>query len=247
MLIALMTDIHGNREAFAACLAHARLMSVERLVLLGDFVGYGADPEWVVDTAMDLVSGGAVALLGNHDAAIDGPGEEDMNSLAREAIRWTRNRLAARHRDFLARLPLTREEEDRLYVHANGYAPATWDYITGPVQAARHFTLTGARLTFCGHVHVPMLYHVSATGKVGDFVPVTGSDIPLLSSRSWLCVVGAVGQPRDGVAAANYALFETGSRCLRCFRVPYDVDAAARKIREAGLPERLAQRLEAGR
>ncbi len=170
-----------------------------------------------------------------------------MNSLAQEAIRWTRSRLTPGQRQFLSTLPLSHEEGDTLYVHANGYAPAAWDYITGPVEAARHFTRSEARLTFCGHVHVPMLYHMSATGKVGEFVPPTGSDIPLLTSRSWLAVVGAVGQPRDGVPAANYAVMDTDRGILRFLRVPYDVGTAARKIREAGLPEKLALRLERGR
>jgi diadenosine tetraphosphatase ApaH/serine/threonine PP2A family protein phosphatase len=247
MLIALMTDIHGNREAFAACLAHARLLRADRLVLLGDYVGYGADPAWVVETVMGLVSEGAIALAGNHDAAIDGPGEEDMNSLAREALRWTRDRLGPSHRAFLSRLPIAWDEDGILCVHANGYAPENWDYITSPVQAGRHFAYTGAQLTFCGHVHVPMLYHRSTTGKVGEFTPVTGTDIPLLTSRSWLCVIGAVGQPRDGIPAANYALFDSETRNVRYLRVPYDVSAAARKVREAGLPEKLARRLESGR
>jgi diadenosine tetraphosphatase ApaH/serine/threonine PP2A family protein phosphatase len=247
MLVALMTDIHGNREAFSACLAHARLLSAQRFILLGDYVGYGADPAWVVETVMELVGNGAIALLGNHDAAIDGLEERDMNSLAQEAIRWTRDRLSPEHRQFLSSLPLTHEEGETLYVHANGYAPGNWDYVSGPIQAARHFTRTGARLTFCGHVHVPMLYHMSTTGKVGEFTPMTGSDIPLLTSRSWLAVVGAVGQPRDGVAAANYALLDTNRRVLRFLRVPYDVTTAARKVREAGLPEKLALRLERGR
>jgi len=105
MLIAILTDIHGNREALSACLAHARLISVDRLIFLGDYVGYGADPAWVVDQVRGLVDKGAVALLGNHDAAIDGS-DEDMNSVAREAIRWTRNQLGSEQRRFLADLPL---------------------------------------------------------------------------------------------------------------------------------------------
>lgn len=246
MLVALLTDIHANREALEACLAHARLMSAERLVFLGDYVGYGADPVWAVETVMRLVGEGAVALLGNHDAAIEGS-DTDMNSLAREAIAWTRTQLGPEHRAFLARLPLTRDEGGVLYVHANGYAPRTWDYISGPIEAMRHLTRTGAWLTFCGHVHVPMLYHLSATGKIGEFVPLPGTDIPLLPSRSWVAVVGAVGQPRDGVPAANYALYDTEQRILRYLRVPYDVARAAAKVRAAGLPERLAARLEGGR
>jgi diadenosine tetraphosphatase ApaH/serine/threonine PP2A family protein phosphatase len=246
MLIALLTDIHGNREALAACLDHTRLMKADRLIFLGDYVGYGADPAWVLDTVMGLVRTGAVALLGNHDAAIDGS-DADMNRLAREAIGWTRLQLSEDHRAFLSGLPMTYEEGDTLYVHANGYAPRSWDYILGPVEAARNLTRTPYRLTFCGHVHVPMLYSMSATGKVGQFAPEPGIDIPLLSSRSWLAVIGAVGQSRDGHPVAHYALYETESRHLRFMRVAYDCSEAARKIRAAGLPEPLAARLELGR
>jgi predicted phosphodiesterase len=246
MLIALLTDIHGNREALTACLAHAQNQSVDRLIFLGDYVGYGADPAWVVETVMGLVSEGAVALLGNHDAAVDGS-DIEMNNVARDAIRWTRGQLDPRHRNFLAGLPLVREEGDTLYVHANGYAPRNWDYISGPIEAARHFHRVAARLTFCGHVHVPMLYHMSPTGKVGDFSPVTGTDIPLLPSRNWLAVIGAVGQPRDGNPAAGYATYDSDTRHLRYIRVPYDFESAARKVRVAGLPEQLATRLERGR
>jgi diadenosine tetraphosphatase ApaH/serine/threonine PP2A family protein phosphatase len=246
MLLALLTDIHANREALEACLAHARLLKAERMIFLGDYVGYGADPVWVVETVMDLVAHGAIALLGNHDDAVDGS-DANMNSLARDAIAWTREQLGPQHRKFLSRLPLTREEDDVLYVHANGYAPRGWDYISGPVEAMHHLTRTGKALSFCGHVHVSMLYHRAPTGKVGEFTPEPGADIPLLPSREWLAVIGAVGQPRDGIPAANYALFDSDRRVLRFLRVPYDVRKAASKIRAAGLPERLALRLELGR
>lgn len=246
MLIALLTDIHGNREAFSAVLAHARAQNVDRFILLGDYVGYGADPAWVVDTVRMLVDQGAIALLGNHDAAIDDT-DEDMNIIAQEAIRWTRGQLGMEQRSFLANLPLIHEEGNVLYVHANGFAPRSWHYISDTLEAARHFSRVEAHITFCGHVHVPMLYHMSTTAKVGTFSPVSDNEIPLLPTRTWLAVIGAVGQPRDGVPAANYAIFDTARQSLRYFRVPYDNMEAARKVREAGLPEKLAQRLEEGR
>ncbi|HZH53584.1 MAG TPA: metallophosphoesterase family protein [Microvirga sp.] len=246
MRIGILTDIHANREAFSACLAHARSHSVDRMLLLGDYVGYGADPIWAVETVMRLVDDGAVALQGNHDAAVE-DSDEDMNSLAQEAIRWTRAQLGPEHRAFLAGLPLIHEEGSVLYVHANGYAPRSWDYISGPLDAVRHFSRVDSKITFCGHVHVPMLYHMSPTAKVGAFAPVADTDIPLLPTRSWLAVIGAVGQPRDGLAAANYAVFDTANQNLRYLRVPYDSAAAAAKIRRAGLPEALALRLEQGR
>ena len=117
MLIALFADIHANRQAFSACLAKAREQGAERIVLLGDYVGYGADPEWTVNTVMELVGKGATAILGNHDSAIGNP-REQMNVEAQMVIEWTRGELGSAQREFLAGLPLTRDEDDRLYVHS---------------------------------------------------------------------------------------------------------------------------------
>jgi diadenosine tetraphosphatase ApaH/serine/threonine PP2A family protein phosphatase len=245
MLIALMSDIHANREAFSACLAHAASYPVDRYVFLGDYVGYGADPEWAVDTIIAYVDRGAIALLGNHDEAIS-VDRVQMNEIALAAIEWTRKRLDARHREFLASLPLTINEADRLYVHASAWAPGAWHYVTDVYEARQSFQVTTRRVTLCGHVHVPELYHLSATAKIGAFTPVAGIGIPLLPQRRWLAVIGAVGQPRDGIPAACYAVLDEEESTLTYVRVPYDVAAAAAKIRAAGLPSILAVRLEQG-
>src|SRR6266516_4518278 len=216
MLIALMSDIHANREAFSACLAHAASYPVDRYVFLGDYVGYGADPGWAVDTVMDHVERGAIALLGNHDEAISAA-RVQMNEVALAAIEWTRTRLDARQREFLSRLPLTMEEADRLYVHASAQTPAAWHYVTDVHEARQSFDATARRATFCGHVHVPELYHLSVAGKIGAFEP-----------------------------AACYAVLDEERRTLTYVRVPYDVAGAGTKIRAAGLPSILAVRLEQG-
>ena len=109
MLLAVFSDIHGNRQAFEACLKVARAKGVERFVLLGDFVGYGADPEWVVDTVMGLVREGAIAVRGNHDEAVNTT-TEAMNAEAQIAIEWTRGRLDVAQRRFLAELPMLVDE-----------------------------------------------------------------------------------------------------------------------------------------
>src|SRR5881392_3965004 len=153
MLIALMTDIHANREAFSACLTHAASCPVDRYVFLGDYVGYGADPGWAVDTVMDHAARGAIAILGNHDEAISAA-EVQMNPVELAAIEWTRTRLDARQREFLAGLPLTIEEADRLYVHASAWAPAAWHYVTDGHEARQSLEAAASRVTFCGHVHV---------------------------------------------------------------------------------------------
>ena len=245
MRIALFSDVHGNREAFAACLADAAGRGHDRIVLLGDYVGYGADPSWVVDTCARLVEDGAAALLGNHDQAVFGS-DEDMNSRARAAIRWTRDRLDAAQIKWLRKLPLMLREEDRLFVHANGWAPESWGYVTSAREAERSMRRTDARATFCGHTHVPVLYHMAQDRPAAPFVPVPDRPIPLLTTRRWLAVIGAVGQPRDGIPAACYGLYDTDRRELTIRRVAYDIDAAAEKIRAAGLPASLADRLYRG-
>jgi len=165
MWIGLFSDIHANREALEASLEHARRAGISRFIFLGDYVGYGADPAFAVDTVMREVEAGAVALLGNHDAAIS-TGTGGMNHIAAEAIDWTRPRLDRTQFEFLTRLPLTFEDGNRLFVHASANTPERWEYIISIESAARSFRATRAQATFCGHVHVPQLYELSPTGKL---------------------------------------------------------------------------------
>ena len=247
MLIALMADLHANREAFAACLEHAERQGAQRLAFLGDVVGYGADPEWVTEAVMARVARGAVAVLGNHDEAAVGRGRGGMNATAEAAIAWTRGRLSAEAAGFLASLPLEIEEEDRLYVHADASDPGRWRYVAEAEDARRSLEATGAQATFCGHTHVPRLFGITAAAKLASFQPVPALPVPLLRPRQWVAVLGAVGQPRDGDPAACYGMLDTARDELTWVRVPYDVAAAAEKIRAAGLPESLALRLHRGR
>lgn len=246
MKTALITDLHANRQALEAVLAHARARGADHYALLGDFVGYGADPVWVLDTLIALVEAGAVAVLGNHDQAVLKGTSTSMREEARLALDWTRAQLRPDQLQFLAGLPLTAQRGDCLFVHANAYDPGGWDYIQGRVEAMRSLHATECRYTFCGHMHEPMLYHLSGTGKAGQFTPEPGMAIPLPSHRQWLVVPGSCGQPRDGNPEACYALFDAAQELLSFERVPYDVESAAARIREAGLPERLAERLRLG-
>ena len=246
MLLAILADIHANRQAFAACLEAARARGAERFVFLGDYVGYGADPEWTVETVMRLVADGALAVRGNHDNAI-GIVSETMNAEAQAAIEWTRGRLSASERRFLTELPLTREDDDRLYVHSEASQPQRWRYVRSTADAGRSLMATRAHVTLCGHIHQPALYSMSMTGKMTNFVPTAGVSVQLLSGRRWLAVLGSVGQPRDGDPAAAFALLDTSSREITYCRVPYDVEAAAQRIYDNGLPSWLADRLFIGR
>ncbi|WP_428420050.1 metallophosphoesterase family protein [Methylibium sp.] len=247
MKLALLTDLHANREAFEACLDHAHRCGATDYAILGDLVGYGADPAWVVDTVRALASRGAIVLKGNHDeSAAEGP-RPTMVEDARQVIAWTRAQLDAAQLAFLEALPLTVERAGCLFAHANTWAPADWEYVTSRHDAVRCLQATTARHVFIGHVHEPQLYHLAGTGKTGQFTPVSGVAIPVPAHRQWLVLPGSVGQPRDGNPAACWALYDSDSLNLSFHRVPYDQEAAAAKIRRAGLPERLAQRLIEGR
>ena len=246
MLLAVLTDLHANREALEACLAHAQERSADQYAFLGDLVGYGADPAWVIDTVMAYVNRGAYVLMGNHDLGVLQDGRKDMNPNARFVVEWTRQQLDQGQLDFIRDLPMQFEIEDNLFVHANAWAPDRWEYVDGTMEAARSMRATHANITFCGHVHTPSLYHMNQTGKVGSFTPVSDLSVPLSKLRRWLVQPGSVGQPRDGNPAACYAIFDTQQSELTFFRVPYDTETASQKVLAAGLPASLAQRLIQG-
>jgi diadenosine tetraphosphatase ApaH/serine/threonine PP2A family protein phosphatase len=245
MKIAVLADIHGNLEALRACLAHAEHEGAGLYVFLGDLVGYGADPVACLGLLAEHAAKGALLVRGNHDEAALGGLCENMNFIAREATYWTRAQLGRSERDFLASLPYTARRDDLLFVHASANAPQQWDYITSSLGAGRCMDAAQASVSFAGHVHHPSLYFAAGSG-VHHFQPVAGVPIPLTGRRRWLAIAGSVGQPRDGNNAAAYALYDEEERMLKYFRVPYDHMTAARKILAAGLPERLALRLQRG-
>ncbi len=243
MLIALMSDIHANRQAFEACLAHARGQGATRFAFVGDYVGYGGDPQAVVDLIVGLVEEGAVAIRGNHDeTGADG----NMHDAAADAARWSHAQLTPASRAFLNDLPLTAQDEDRIYVHGDASAPAKYRYVTDALTALRSLEGCDARIVVSGHVHVPALYAQSGPTAL-PFTPPTGVRTPLLRQRRWQVTLGAVGQPRDRDPAAAYALYRPETAEIMFCRVPYDIEAAAAAIRKVGLSEGLAARLFVGR
>ena len=251
MKIALFSDIHANRQAFSACLQHARAQGAEQFALLGDRVGYGGDPVAVMDQIMALAQSGALCVLGNHDAMALSPPAAPANR-AELGARWTHDRLASRHHQFLQGLPLTaRMGHSALLVHASADAPEQWRYVKDSNAAERSMMAAQAidpaiRYVFCGHVHEQALYFLTPTAKLMRFAPEPGVPVPVPPHRQWLAIVGSVGQPRDGNARAMYALFDDAARQITFHRVPYDHLDAAAAIRAAGLPDFYAERLEKG-
>ena len=244
MRIAFLSDIHGNREALESCLTHARGEAPDRFVVLGDIVGYGADPAFCVETVAGLSAGGAVVIKGNHDAAV-AEASRTMTDLAHAAIVWTRHVLGEAHAAFLAGLPLAHRDGERLYVHASADRPAAWPYITTEAAAERSLAATDARQVFSGHTHQPVLFR-SAGGICRAETLPAGLPVGLDPAAAWQVVVGSVGQPRDGNPAAAYAILDLDRGSITQHRLHYDHAAAAAKILAAGLPARLAERLPLG-
>lgn len=246
MRIGLLSDIHGNREALDACLASVAEARCDRLVLLGDLVGYGPDPAYIVDRARELAAEGAIVIRGNHDDYVARP-RWGMSEPARIALDWTRGRLDAETRTYLGDLPLAVREDDRLYVHASADEPAEWTYVMDADTADLSLRATDARLVFCGHTHVPALFRAAPGRRPQSIRPVPDGPIALGTDHRHLLVLGAVGQPRDRNPAACWGLIDTEAQHARLVRVSYDVANTTRKIRQAGLPEWLARRLGEGR
>jgi diadenosine tetraphosphatase ApaH/serine/threonine PP2A family protein phosphatase len=246
MRIAFMADIHANLRALDACLGQARDRGAERLVFLGDYVGYGPEPGAVLDRIMAETDHGAIAIAGNHDQAVNDT-RESMTPDAETAMAWTRGQLGPTAREFLGSLPMRFEDDTRLYVHASPQTYPAWIYIHDGPAAKRALEASRAQMVFCGHTHLPALHGITATGQLVSFQPVPSVPVPLPRHRRWLSVIGSVGQSRDGNPAAAWALLDTARSEITHFRVPYDVEAVATAILRAGLPPDLAARLQKGR
>jgi diadenosine tetraphosphatase ApaH/serine/threonine PP2A family protein phosphatase len=247
MRIGLIADVHGNREAFDAVLAALAHDGVDRIALLGDFVGYGADPVYVVERVAALVAGGALAVKGDYDVAAVSGRLDAVNDYAAATLRWTRERLSPEHVAFLDGLPLTAAEGERFYVHASAADPAGWRSLDEPHAAEAAIAASGRRVTLCGHLHRPRAFSQAPGHAAAAFTPTTDAPTPLLAARKWLAVIGACGQPRDEIPTAPYAVIDEATRSLLFRRAAYDVEMTARKIRAAGLPQILAARLFVGR
>lgn len=250
MKLALLSDIHANILAFDACLSHARSQGAMQFAILGDLVGYGADPVAVVNRAQELVAAGALLIKGNHDEMAVVP-PDIVKTLGQSTAAWTHAQLNAEQLHFLDNLPLTVQKNAVFLVHASADSPELWRYVydsrAARASLAAAADLPEVRYVFAGHVHLQSLYYRGVMGGLLKFLPTPGVAIPVPRHRHWLATVGSVGQPRDGNPQAMYALLDTEQSQLTFHRVAYDHHAAAAAIRKAGLPPFLAGRLVHGR
>lgn len=242
MRVLFFSDVHGNLEAIEAVLADASKRGFDRVICLGDIVGYGADPEGCVSLVSALSQ--CAAVLGNHDAAVIDPrGRGDLNPVAQAGVDYSRRMLCAKSVDYLRTLPLLIDSRGVFVAsHASPQQPQEWRYILEPPEARAALRATRRPVAFIGHTHFPLIH--DALGRSAP-APV-GKPLAIRPGERYIVNVGSVGQPRDGNARAAYAIFDESDRTVRFFRVEYDVDTAARKILDAGLPEILADRIRRG-
>ena len=239
MRIAVLSDIHSNLVALDAVLAD--IGSVDAVWHLGDVVGYGPEPDAVVERLAGI---GAVGVRGNHDAAAaGGPEIEAFNPEARRAMEWTRKRIAPVTRDWLAALPERLIVDDASLVHGSLRDP-TWEYVTSAAIAKASLDVLTTPVGLHGHTHVPMAW-VRAGSRVRG--AAAGTDARLsYDGRPSLLNPGSVGQPRDGDPRASYLVLDADARVASWHRVAYDIEAVVAAMRSVELPVRLAERLRHG-
>jgi diadenosine tetraphosphatase ApaH/serine/threonine PP2A family protein phosphatase len=237
--VAVLSDIHANLVALDAVLA--AIGSVDAVWHLGDVVGYGPDPDGVVDR-LDAV--GAIGVAGNHDlAALGGPEIDWFNPDARSAMEWTRRRIGEPTRRWLADLPKTRTEAGMTLVHGSPRDPV-WEYVTSVPAARTNLAALETPIGLHGHTHVPIAW-IERDGRIEALAPTDGSTWRHDTGRA-LLNPGSVGQPRDGDPRASWLELDTETGRGRWHRVTYDVAAVRSAIADVGLPRRLGDRLPLG-
>ncbi|OLC41771.1 MAG: hypothetical protein AUH43_23995 [Acidobacteria bacterium 13_1_40CM_65_14] len=243
----ILTDIHANLEALDACLDDARARRFDATLVLGDLVGYGPDPNAVIERVQSLKP---IAIVrGNHDKVACGLEQaEGFNAVAKSAAHWTFEVMTPEYRDWLAALPEGPHEVDDLVEICHG-SPFDEDaYIFDELDAVRALKVSGRPLCLFGHTHYPVTFQLSAEA-LDSFGPsgAAESHVRMQPGVKYLINPGSVGQPRDGDPRAAYAIVDVDRRCVELLRLKYPVEETQAKVIAAGLPEVLAQRLAVGR
>ena len=243
MRIGIISDIHGNAEAFQVVLNEIKDM--DQIYCLGDIVGYGADPEYCVEKVNKMV---IPSIKGNHEGALTG--ELDVNYFntdARMAIQWTKKNLQDKYYNYLKNLKKKITIlNDMLGVHGSPRQPL-WEYIISEQTAQEIFESFDFKVYFIGHSHIAGYFTYHRKNKlVKYYSAVNGLDFNIKDKNSYIINCGSVGQPRDGNPKASFAIFDTDGFSVRILRKSYPVEKAQEKILKAGLPRFLSERLSMG-
>ena len=239
MKIAVMSDIHGNLEALDAVLEDVYSQRIEKIVCIGDLIGYGPNPEEVIQKIRQI---DVCCTMGNHELGILFKLERKwFNPKVRKGLSLTEELLSPGSLDFIADLPNTHTLNNSLFVH--GFPPAsvkTYLFEKDTDEIARWFLTPGPKLTFVGHTHDLEL--VAWDGRRADRNPLR-QDRVVLDKSKYIINVGSVGQPRDGDNRAKYVIWDPVDGSIEVRFVPYDIQTTVDKIMERGFPEYNASRL----
>lgn len=243
MKTAIISDVHANLEALSAVFSDIDSVSADRVYFLGDAVGYGANPNEVVELIDQRCN---LKLMGNHDySALGKLAIEDFNPFAQVAINFTSSILTEKSLRALAAYELTASDDEALYVHATPRQPEAWNYCISTSDAALQFEHFTQDLCFLGHSHKPAVFYRSKSGQVKAVA--TEGALELRDDCRHIINVGSVGQPRDGDPRSSYAVFDSDDRTIEFRRVDYDVSSAQEKMAAAQLPSFLVERLASGK
>lgn len=239
--IAILGDIHSNIDALNVVLDDCRAQGVEEYLCTGDVVGYNACPHECMEIIRSL---GCPVMMGNHDYYVcsENLNLDDFNPHAAMVVQWTRDQLSAEELQWLRELPFTKTVKGMTLVHSTMDRPENFGYVFDNLQAQANFTNQKTPVCFHGHTHCPMIYEHSIQGVYR----IDPQDFKLQMGRKYFINVGSVGQPRDGDPRATYVIYDNMARTVSFRRLDYDIAAAQARIRAAGLPERLAERLAEG-
>lgn len=241
----VVSDLHANAEALRAVLTRVRRKKFEVIFCLGDFVGYGAQPNHVLDV-MRTFRGRKVYIRGNHDRVAAGLDDADgFNQAARAAALWTRDHLSAPNRRFLRDLA-TGPVVHRSVMLCHGSPYDEDEYVFNVHHAAQILALFDAPFIVFGHTHLPAVFSIDSEGNVRGFAVREEATVKLEPNRRFLINPGSVGQPRDRNPDASCMILDTEKRTVQFFRVPYDIRKTQTSIVNAGLPHILASRLQFG-
>ena len=242
----VLSDIHSNREALTAVLRHVRRKRFDRTIVLGDLVGYGADPNPTVEMVRSLKR--AVIIRGNHDKVCSGLESGEMfNRIALISAKWTQKKLVPRHRKWLARLPQGPVHVDARFSMAHGTPLDEDAYIFGEIEALNMFRFLEFPICFFGHSHFPVVFCLDSE-SLTTYVPNEAHfRIRLRKEAQYLINPGSIGQPRDGDKRASFGVFDSDRMTMTIHRVNYQYQRTQKKILAAGLPSALAERLALGR
>ena len=240
MKYAIIADIHANLEALEVVLADAKAQKCTHYACLGDVVGYNANPKECLDIIRSM---NLPCVKGNHDEYCSTETNlEGFNPHAAEAIQWTRQQLTEEDRHWLRDLKYIRLVASFSLVHATLDGPQRWGYVFDKLAAAASFTYQNTAVCFFGHTHVPVAFIRDSVVRGGTY-----SKFKIEPGRKYFINVGSVGQSRDGVPKATYVIYDMDEGSIELRRLDYDIAKTQAKIRAAGLPERLAERLALGK